>query len=56
MQPVRVVLTASFLGLFGFTGLSANYRAPLSATSDIKKKENQPNMPNSISTLLTRTS
>jgi hypothetical protein len=54
MQAIRVVLTASFLGLFGFAGLSANYSAPPSATSDLKKTENQSNMPNSVSTLLTR--
>ena len=54
MQAIRVVLTASFLGLFGLAGLSANYGAPPSATSDPKKTENQPNMPNSVSTLLTR--
>ena len=53
MQAIRVVLTTSFLGLFGFTGLFANYRAPASASFDIKT-ENQSNMPNSISTLLTR--
>ena len=53
MQAIRVVLTASFLGLFGFAGLFANYRAPASASFDIKT-ENQSNMPNSVSTLLTR--
>ena len=52
MQAIRVALTTSFLGLFGFTGLFANYRAPASASFDIKT-ENQSNMPN-ISTLLTR--
>ena len=54
MQAIRVVLTASFLGLFGFAGLFANYGVPPSANSDSKKTENQRNMPNSISTLLTR--
>ena len=53
MQAIRVMLTASFLGLFGFSGLFANYRAPASASFDIKT-ENQSNMPNSVSTLLTR--
>jgi hypothetical protein len=53
MQAIRVALTTSFLGLFGFTGLFANYRAPASASCDIKT-ENQSNMPNGISTLLTR--
>jgi hypothetical protein len=42
MQAIRVVLTASFLGLFGFVGLSANYGVPPSATSDLKKTEDQP--------------
>jgi SnoaL-like protein len=54
MQATRVVLTVSFLGLFGFAGLSSNYGAPPSANSDLKKTENQPNMPSSVSTLLTR--
>ena len=54
MQAIRVALIASFLGLFGFARLSANYGAPPSATSDPKKTENQPIMPNSVSTLLTR--
>jgi hypothetical protein len=54
MQAIRVVLTASFLGLFGFAGLFANYGAPPSASSDLKKTENQLNMPTSVSTLLTR--
>ena len=54
MQAMRVVLTASFLGLFGLAGLSANYGAPPSPTSELKKTENQRNMPNSVSTLLTR--
>jgi hypothetical protein len=53
MQAIRVALTTSFLGLFGFTGIFANYRAPASSSFDIKT-ENQSNMPNSISTLLTR--
>jgi hypothetical protein len=54
MQTIRVALTASFLGLFGVAGLFANYGAPPSASSDLKKTEIQPNMPNSASTLLTR--
>ena len=54
MQAIRVVLTASFLGLFGFAGLFANCGASPSASSDLKKTENQLNMPNSVSTLLTR--
>jgi SnoaL-like domain len=54
MQAIRVALTASFLGLFGVAGLFANYGAPPSASSDLKKTEIQPNMPNSASTLLTR--
>lgn len=53
MQAIRVALTASFLGLFGFAGLFANYRGPTSASFDIKT-ENQSNIPNSVSTLLTR--
>jgi hypothetical protein len=39
MQAIRVALIASFLGLFGFARLSANYGAPPSATSDLKKGE-----------------
>src|SRR5580765_4898093 len=54
MQAIRVALTASFLGLFGVAGLLANYGVPPSTSSDLKKTENQPNMPNSASTLLTR--
>ena len=54
MQAICVVLIASFLGLFGFAGLSANYGATPSASSDLKKTENEPNMSNSVSTLLTR--
>lgn len=54
MHATRVVLNASFLALFGFTGLFANYGASPSASSDLKKTENRPNMPNSVSTLLTR--
>ena len=54
MQVIRVALTSSFLGFFGFAGLSANYGAPPGANSDLKKTENQPNMSNSVSTLLTR--
>src|ERR1700741_2951556 len=54
MQAIRVVLTASFLGLFGFAGLFANCGAPPSASSDLKKTENQLNMPNIVSALLTR--
>jgi hypothetical protein len=54
MQAIRVVLTASFLGLFGFAGLFANYGAPPSTSSDLKKTENQLNIPHSVSTLLTR--
>jgi hypothetical protein len=54
MQAIRVVLTASFLGLFGFAGFFANYGAPPSTSSDLKKTANQLNMPNSVSTLLTR--
>lgn len=53
MQAIRVALTTSFLGLFGFAGLFANYGAPASASFDIKT-ENQSNMPNSVATLLTR--
>ena len=53
MQAIRVALTTSFLALFGFAGLFANYRAPASASFDIKT-ENQSNMPNSVSMLLTR--
>jgi hypothetical protein len=45
MQAIRVALTASFLGLFGFAGLFADYGAPASASSDSKETENQPNMP-----------
>jgi hypothetical protein len=37
MQAIRVVLTASFLGLFCFAGLFANCGAPPSASSDLKK-------------------
>jgi hypothetical protein len=54
MQTTRVVLTASFLGLFGFAGLSANYGGPPAESSDIKKTENQPSMSNNVSTLLIR--
>ena len=54
MQAIRLVLTASFLGLFGLAGLFANYGAPPSASSDLKKTEDRLNMSNSISTLLTR--
>ena len=54
MQAIRVALTASFLGLFGFAGLFADYGAPASASSGLKETENQPNMRNSVSTLLTR--
>ena len=53
MQAIRVALTTSFLGLFGFAGLFANYRASASASFDVKT-ENQSNMRNSVSTLLTR--
>jgi hypothetical protein len=53
MQAIRVALTTSFLGLFGFARLFANYRAPASASFDVKT-ENQANMRNSVSTLLTR--
>src|SRR5580693_6309009 len=52
MQAIRVALTTSFLGLFGFAGLFANYRAPASSGFD-EKTENQSNMGNSVSTLLT---
>jgi SnoaL-like domain len=54
MQAIRIALTASFLGLFGVAGLFANYGAPPGASSDLQKTENQPNMPKSASTLLTR--
>ena len=54
MPAIPKVLTASFLGLFGFAGLAANYGAPPSASSDIRKTENQPNVSNSVSSLLTR--
>jgi hypothetical protein len=54
MQAIRLVITASFLGLFGFAGLFANYGAPASTSSDLKKTEDRLNMSNSISTLLTR--
>jgi hypothetical protein len=53
MHAIRIALTTSFLGLFGFAGLFANYRAPASASFDIQT-ENQSNMPTSVSTLLTR--
>lgn len=53
MQAIRVALTTSFLGLFGFAELFANYGAPASASFDIKT-ENQSNMPNSVARLLTR--
>ena len=54
MQAIRVALSASFLGLFGVAGLLANYGVPPSTSPDLKKTENQPNMPNSALTLLTR--
>ncbi len=54
MQATCVVLTVSFLGFFGFAGLSANHGAPPSTSSDLAKTENQPKMPNTVSTLLTR--
>jgi hypothetical protein len=38
MQAIRVVIMASFLGLFGFAGLFANCGAPPSASSDLKKR------------------
>ena len=53
MQATRVVLTASFLGLFGFAGLFANYGAPARASFEIETR-NQSNMQTSVSTLLTR--
>ena len=53
MQATRVVLTASFLGLFGFAGLFANYGAQASASFELETR-NQSNMPTSVSTLLTR--
>ena len=53
MQAIRVVFTASFLGLSGLAGLIVNYCAPPSASFDIRT-ENQPSMSHSISTLLTR--
>jgi hypothetical protein len=53
MQATRVVLTAGFLGLFGFAGLFANYGARASASFEIETR-NQSNMPTSVSTLLTR--
>jgi hypothetical protein len=53
MQAIRVALTTSFLGIFGLAGLFANYGAKASASFDLKT-ENQSNMPNSVSTLLTR--
>jgi hypothetical protein len=54
MQAIRVALTTSFLGLFGLAGLSANYGAPPSASSDLEKTEDRLNMSNSTSTLLMR--
>ena len=54
MHTGRIVLTASFLGLFGFAGLFANYGASHGANLDSKKKGNPPTMSNSASTLLTR--
>jgi hypothetical protein len=54
MQAIRLVLTVSFLGLFGFAGLFANYGASHGANLDLKKKENPTTMSNSISTLLTK--
>lgn len=53
MQAIRVLLTASFVGLFGLAGLFVNYCAPPSASFGIRT-ENQPNMSHRISTLLTR--
>ena len=53
MQATRVALTMSFLGIFGLAGLFANYGAKGSASFDLKT-ENQSNMPNRVSTLLTR--
>src|ERR1700751_1696432 len=53
MQATRVALTMSFLGIFGLAGLFANYGAKGSASFDLKT-ENQSNMPNSVSTFLTR--
>src|ERR1700745_3964336 len=53
MQATRVALTMSFLGIFGLAGFFANYGAKGSASFDLKT-ENQSNMPNSVSTLLTR--
>ena len=54
MHTTRIVLTTSFLGLFGFAGLFANYGASHGANLDSKKKGNPPTMSNSASTLLTR--
>jgi hypothetical protein len=53
MQAIRVMLTASFVGLFGLAGLFVNYCAPACATFNMRT-ENQPNMSHSISTLLIR--
>ena len=53
MQATRLVLTASFLELFGFAGsLQITARPPARALS-LKRRISQ-NMPNSIPTLLTR--
>jgi hypothetical protein len=54
MHATSKFLTVVVLGLFGFAGFSASCGAPHSASSDSKKTEDQPNMSNSISTLLTR--
>jgi hypothetical protein len=53
MQTIHAVLAAILLGLFGLAGPFVNYSAPHSASLNIKK-ENQPNMSHSVSTLLTR--
>jgi hypothetical protein len=54
MYPTHKVLTASFLGFFSLVGLSANYRIRPRGSSDLERTENQPNMSNSVSNLLTR--
>ena len=54
MRAKHLMLTASFLGLFAFAGLSSNYGASHAANLDSKKKETPPTMSTSASTLLTR--
>lgn len=54
MHATRVVLSASFLALFGSARLFVNHGSLPSANLDSQKTGNQRNMSNNTSTLLTR--